>query len=99
MQRQRVLRQGDRRFAFLVEESVLRTGVGGAEVMVGQLGHLIVASAMPRVSLGIVPMRPDRKAWPVEDFWVFDDIRVNVELVSGCMTFTQPQISHSRPKP
>jgi len=59
--------------------------------MVGQLGHLIATSALPRVSLGIVPMRPDRTGWPVEDFCVFDDVRVNVELVSGCMTLTQPR--------
>jgi len=89
--RQRILHQGDHRFAVLIEESVLRGGVASAEVMVSQLGHLIAVSALPRVSLGIVPMRADRCAWPVEDFWVFDDARVNVELVSGCLTITQPR--------
>ena len=29
--------------------------------------------------------------WPVEDFWVFDERQVNVELVSGWLTLTQPR--------
>ena len=91
MERQRVLYEGNHRFAVLMEESALRTGVGGAEVMVGQLGHLITMSSLPSVSLGIVPARPDRDlAWPVEGFWIFDDEQVAVELVSGHLTITQP---------
>lgn len=90
MERQRVLYQGDRRFAFLVEESVLRSGIGGSEVMVGQLGHLITIGSLPNVSMGVVPMRPDRARWPVEGFWLYDSAQVNVELVSGYLTITQP---------
>ncbi|WP_236243797.1 helix-turn-helix transcriptional regulator [Streptomyces sp. CC228A] len=90
MERQRVLYEGDRRFAFLVEESVLRAGIGGAEVMSGQLGHLIAIASLPNVSLGVVPMRPDRERWPAEGFWIYDTAQVNVELISGYLTITQP---------
>ncbi|WP_445269072.1 helix-turn-helix domain-containing protein [Streptomyces sp. DSM 41634] len=90
MERQRVLYEGDRRFAFLVEESVLRSGIGGAEVMTGQLGHLISIASLPNVSLGVVPMRPDRERWPAEGFWIYDTAQVNVELISGYLTLTQP---------
>ncbi|MFF8031720.1 helix-turn-helix domain-containing protein [Streptomyces sp. NPDC016626] len=90
MERQRVLYEGDRRFAFLVEESVLRTGIGGAEVMSGQLGHLISIASLPNVSLGVVPMSPDRERWPAEGFWIYDAVQVNVELISGYLTITQP---------
>ncbi|MFG2640338.1 helix-turn-helix domain-containing protein [Streptomyces sp. NPDC048370] len=90
MERQRVLYEGDRRFAFLVEESVLRAGIGGAEVMSGQLGHLISIASLPNVSLGVVPMRPDRERWPAEGFWIYDTDQVNVELISGYLTITQP---------
>ncbi|MEU9400636.1 helix-turn-helix transcriptional regulator [Streptomyces sp. NPDC048242] len=90
MERQRVLYEGDRRFAFLVEESVLRSGIGGAEVMSGQLGHLIAVASLPNVSLGVVPMQPDRERWPVEGFWIYDTAQVNVELISGYLTITQP---------
>jgi transcriptional regulator with XRE-family HTH domain len=91
MDRQRILREGDHRFAFLIEESVLRAGVAGTVPMVEQLQHLIDVSRLSRVSVGIVPTRPDRTAWPVEDFWILDDAQVAVEMVSGCLTITQPR--------
>ncbi|MEU6475393.1 helix-turn-helix transcriptional regulator [Streptomyces sp. NPDC047017] len=90
MERQRVLHEGDRRFAFLVEESVLRAGIGGAEVMAAQLGHLVSVASLPHVSLGVVPMRADRERWPAEGFWIYDTAQVNVELISGYLTITQP---------
>jgi transcriptional regulator with XRE-family HTH domain len=91
MDRQRVLRER-RTFAFLIEEAVLRSGIGGLEVMRDQLWHLLAASVLPAVSLGIVPMTPDRSAMrPVEGFWIFDREQVAVELVSGYLTITQPR--------
>lgn len=90
--RLRLLREGDHRFFVVVEESVLRNVIGGADVMAGQLGHLITVASLPSVSLGIIPMGLERDViWPVEDFWVFDDRQANVELVSGWLTLTQPR--------
>ncbi len=92
MDRQRLLRRGGRTFSFLVEESTLRTGLGGRGVMAEQLDHLIELAALPSVSLGIVPARLDRDgARPVEDFWIFDSEQVSVELVSGYLTVTHPR--------
>lgn len=92
MDRQQLLREGDRRVAVLVEESVLRNVIGGAEVMAGQLGHLLTVGSLPSVSLGVIPLGTDRDTmWPVEDFWIFDDAQVSVELVSGELTITQPR--------
>lgn len=88
--RQHVLYEGDRRFAFLVEESVLRTGVGGPDVMNGQLDHLLTVGSLPNISLGVVPMRADRTRWPAEGFWIYDNAQCNVELISGYLTVTQP---------
>ena len=90
MQRQRVLYEGDHGLAVLIEEAVLRSGIGGAEVMVKQLDHLVTIGALPSVSLGIIPFGPDRVLRPVEGFWIFDGERVTVELVSGWLTLTQP---------
>src|SRR5438270_382096 len=74
------------------QEAALRAGIGGAEMMAGQLGHLITVASLPNVSLGILPDRADRDAaWPVESFWIFDDEQVAVELVSGYLTVTQPR--------
>lgn len=89
MSRQQILHEGGRTFAFLVEESVLRSGMGGREVMAGQLGQLITVGSLPNVSLGIVPMSADRSRMPVEGFWIYDSVQVNVELVSGYLTITQ----------
>lgn len=92
MQRQRFLRSGDRRFAILLEESALRSGIGGADVWAGQLGHLLSVATLPNVSLGVIPFGVRREAaWPVESFYMFDDAEVNVELVSGYLTVTQPR--------
>jgi transcriptional regulator with XRE-family HTH domain len=90
--RLRLLREGDHRFIVLIEESVLRNVIGGTEVMAGQLGHLITVASLPSVSLGVIPMGIGRDVmWPAEDFWIFDDTQVNVELVSGWLTITQPR--------
>ncbi|MEZ0092873.1 hypothetical protein ABH925_004053 [Streptacidiphilus sp. EB129] len=91
MERQRVLYEGDHRFAILIEEHVLRKIIGGPDAMVRQLGHLIEVGTLPSVSLGIVPDAADRRVMrPVEGFWIFDDAHVNVELVSAYLTVTQP---------
>ncbi len=90
--RLRLLREGGHRFIVCIEESVLRTVIGGTEVMAGQLGHLLTVASLPAVSLGVIPMGIARDAmWPAEDFWIFDDAQVNVELVSGWLTITQPR--------
>lgn len=49
------------------------------------------ARQVPTVdSLSIVPSGIHRHRSPTEDFWIFDDRRVNVELVSGWLTITAP---------
>lgn len=81
---------GNHRFAILLEESVLRTRIGGPEVMAGQLGYLLSVAALPSVSLGIIPDDADRSGlWPVEGFFLYDDHTVNVELISAHLTITQ----------
>ncbi|MFD8514942.1 helix-turn-helix domain-containing protein [Streptomyces antimycoticus] len=90
MERQQVLYEGQRRFAFLVEESTLRNGLGTAETQSEQLDHLLTVNTLPNVSVGVVPTQLGRERMPVEGFWIFDRTQVNVELVSGYLTLTQP---------
>ena len=52
MDRQNVLYAGKRRFVFVIEEQALRTRVGGAEVMAGQLDRLLALMPLPTISLG-----------------------------------------------
>ncbi|MET8687798.1 helix-turn-helix transcriptional regulator [Streptomyces sp. NPDC004732] len=90
MERQRVLHEGQRRFAFLVEESVLSNGLGDGGTQAEQLDRLLTVGAQPNISVGVVPTRLDRTRMPVEGFWIFGTEQVNVELVSGHLTLTQP---------
>jgi hypothetical protein len=91
IERQKVLADKGRRFAFLIEEAALYSAPGSAEVMAGQLGRLLEVAAEPNVSLGIVPMRVGRPRTPAENFWIFDSSQVNIELVSAYLTITQPR--------
>jgi transcriptional regulator with XRE-family HTH domain len=90
MGRSRILGQGGR-FAFIVEESVLRYQLGNGSMMAAQLGHLLSVMTAPSVSLGVIPFAAaGRSMWPVEAFTVFDDSRVHVELLSAQVTVTAP---------
>ncbi|NEB80018.1 helix-turn-helix transcriptional regulator [Streptomyces sp. SID14478] len=91
MERQQLLADSSRMYAFLLEETVLHRRLGGRELMLGQLGRLIEVSGASNISIGIIPRTADRcDMWPVEDFWVFDDCLVNVELVSAYLTVKRP---------
>ncbi|MET8132872.1 helix-turn-helix transcriptional regulator [Streptomyces sp. NPDC005251] len=91
MERQRVLYEGQRRFAFLIEEPVLRNAFGEADTQIEQLEHLLTVASLPNVSLGVVRTEIARHRMPVEGFWIFDTAQVNIELVSGYLTITQPR--------
>lgn len=89
--RERVIHEPDHEFAVILEENVLRHRIGGSSVLREQLEHLRAATAVPSVQLGIIPFTADRSLLrPVEMFFMFDDIEVQVELVSGWLRVTQP---------
>ncbi|MFE2497440.1 helix-turn-helix domain-containing protein [Streptomyces scopuliridis] len=90
MERSRVIREGNHRFALLVEESVLRHRVGDAETMAGQLGYLMSVMAFPAVSLGVIPFAAERHMWMVETFSVYDEEQAQVELLTAQVNVTAP---------
>lgn len=90
MNRQNVLYAGNRRLLFVIEEQALRTRVGGAEVMSGQLNRLLALMSVPTISLGIIPDAGERHALAQGSFWIFDDKRVQAETVSAGLDITQP---------
>ncbi|WP_327413289.1 helix-turn-helix domain-containing protein [Streptomyces sp. NBC_01233] len=90
MARSHVIREGDHRFALIIEEDVLYYGFGDAEVMAGQLGYLLAVMSLPSISLGVIPRTTPRRMWPIETFMVFDDERAAVELLSADVTVTAP---------
>ena len=88
--RNRVIRDGNHRFALLVEETALRYRIGTPDVMGGQLRYLLEVMELPWVALGVIPSAAQRDMWPLEQFTVFDDNRVHVELLSAQVTVTVP---------
>ena len=91
MNRNRILNTGNHRFSMVLEESVLRYGVGSPEIMAGQLGHILGLMSLPSVSLGVIPFSTSgRPMWTLETFSVFDDARVHIELLSAQVTVTAP---------
>jgi transcriptional regulator with XRE-family HTH domain len=92
MSRQSVLREGNRRFVFLLEEAVLHYRLTGAEAHAGQLRHLLDVMTLPSVSLGVIPLDADRiTSRPIEGFVIFEEAQVSVELLSGFLQITQPK--------
>jgi hypothetical protein len=88
--RNRVVRDGNHRFALLVEETALRYRIGPPDVMDEQLRYLLEVAELPWVALGVIPSAAQRDMWPLEQFTVFDDSRVHVELLSAQVTVTVP---------
>ncbi|MEU9857255.1 helix-turn-helix transcriptional regulator [Streptomyces sp. NPDC047974] len=91
VERQEALFSGRHRFGLLVEEYVLRAAVCDQRAMAAQLHHLIAIGSKPFVSLGIIPIGTDRAHLPAEDFYMFDEAEVAVELTSGYLRITQPR--------
>jgi hypothetical protein len=89
LERQRFLYSGDRRFMVVLEEQALRTRVGSAETMHGQLDRLLAVMSLQRVSLGVIPSMGERQIWPSAGFWIFDQSTVRVETPSAELTITQ----------
>lgn len=90
VERSHVLHEGGHRFALLLEETVLRYRIGDADTMAGQLGYLLAVMALPNVSLGIIPFSAERPVWPLEAFYLFDERRVSVELLTAAVNVSAP---------
>lgn len=88
--RNRVVRDGNHRFGLLLEETALRYRIGATDVMEAQLRYLLEVMGLPWVALGVIPSASQRDMWPLEQFTVFDDNRVHVELLSAQVTVTVP---------
>ncbi|MEV8331050.1 helix-turn-helix transcriptional regulator [Streptomyces niveus] len=90
IERSQVLHEGGHRFALLMEETVLRYRIGDADTMAGQLGYLLAVMALPNVSLGVIPFSAERRVWPLEAFYLFDDHRASVELLTAAVNVSAP---------
>lgn len=88
--RQSLVSAADKEYEFLIEESSLRNGVGGAGAMREQLLHVADLIASGRPTIGVLPISVDRSRWPEASFWIFGGEYVNIELVSGSVDLRHP---------
>ncbi len=88
--RQKVLRDGRRRFIVVLAEQVLRTRLGTPQVMTAQLEHLQEVMRLPNVSVGIIPAMAERYTVAQVPFWIWDDARVTIETISARLEITRP---------
>jgi transcriptional regulator with XRE-family HTH domain len=89
--RQRILREGDHRFAFLLAEQTLWTRVGSVETMLEQLDRVMAAMSLPNVSIGIIPAEAGLGAHTQTAFWVFDESLVKVETLTAALDITRAE--------
>lgn len=91
MRRNQSLSKPGHKFVMVIEESVLRYGVGDAAIMAEQLDHLMKVIERPSVWFGIIPFAVQRRPmWTLETFTAFDEQRVHVELLAAQVTVTVP---------
>jgi transcriptional regulator with XRE-family HTH domain len=89
LERQRVLRAGDRQFVILLAEQVLRTRIGSAETMIEQLDRVLASMTMINVLLGVIPATAGLGAHTQTAFWIFDDDLVKVETLTAALDITR----------
>ena len=90
LERQRVLTHGDRHFHMVIGEQALRTNVGGAEVMTGQLEHLLDVLGLPRLRLGIIPLNAPYRVPLNNGFWIMDEALVQFDTYSAELSLIRP---------
>jgi len=78
--RSRFLYEGGHRFVVLIEESVLRYRTADPNAM-----------PLASVSLGIIPFTAQRTVWPLEAFYLHDDVQAVVETLTAEINVTQPR--------
>jgi transcriptional regulator with XRE-family HTH domain len=90
LERQRVLTHGDRRFHMLLGEQCLHTNVGGAEVMAGQLEHLLDLLKLSHLRLGIIPTGAPYRVPLDNGFWIMDEALVQFDTYSAELSLIRP---------
>jgi transcriptional regulator with XRE-family HTH domain len=89
-QRRAVLRNGRRRFHFLIGEAALYATVGDDATMCGQLAYLLDVMKLPTVVVGIVPLAARFFSRTME-FAIYDRTTALIETITAESTITQPR--------
>lgn len=74
LERRELLQDSTRAFEFIIHGSVLETAFVPVDVLKEQLRWLLMATDMPRVRLGVVPLRAPVENPPQNAFVMYDDL-------------------------
>ncbi len=85
-----MLTHGDRRFHMLIGEQALHVNVGGADVMVAQLRHLLGVLRLPRLRIGIIPIDAPYRVPLNNGFWLLDDELVQFDTYTAELSLIRP---------
>ena len=85
VQRQGVLAEPHRRFAFVIAEAVLAHAVGGPECMLEQIRRLRTVAAQPNVSLKIIPADAPWSLPYIHGFELLDDRSVVIDVFNASL--------------
>ncbi|MFS0695065.1 helix-turn-helix domain-containing protein [Streptomyces nitrosporeus] len=89
--RQRILHSEEKKFRFIITESVLRWRIIPPLMLAGQLDRLISASRLPNVDIRIVALSTPQRDFPGHSFSIKDDRTVTIETVHSEMVVTDPR--------
>jgi hypothetical protein len=85
-----LLTEPGRSWHLLVSEAALRWPLGSAETMRGQIEHLVTASTLPTVRLGVLDLTTPKRFVPPAAFHMYDRV-VSVATEVGTSFVTDPQ--------
>ncbi|WP_214103874.1 helix-turn-helix domain-containing protein [Acrocarpospora catenulata] len=74
----------------VMTEAALRYGTAPKEILIEQLDRLSVATSLPRLKLGIIPLRASYPVTPLHGFHILEDHTVLVETLAAELTLMQP---------
>ncbi|GAA3089635.1 helix-turn-helix domain-containing protein [Streptosporangium carneum] len=88
LKRQDILYEAD--VHIVMTEAALRYGTAPREILMEQLDRLSLATSLPRLKLGIIPLRESYAATPLHGFHILEDHTVLVETFAAELTLVQP---------
>ena len=83
MQRQQVLYQPGKKIHIVMTEAALRYRLCDEAAMAAQLDRLTVATTIPHIRFGVIPLEARYRAPPTNGFWIFDRNLVRVETATA----------------
>lgn len=83
--RQRILTESGREFVLLVSGPALLWAAGSAAVMLEQLDHLVAASRLPSVRLGVIPPATPMDVFPMHNIDLYEDRAGDRTVIVGTL--------------